>query len=184
MNIQAAGADSAYGTSLSYQATQDMGIQLYTPEDTSSLPYKVKLKREDFRYDEEKDLFVCPMGKELPLKSLEREEYNVCRVYRAGPKDCRNCPLRETCVSTSHRSRTIRVNIFKDAVKDQRKLDGSPFHQLALELRQIWCEGSFAAQKAGHNLRRLLRRGLEAAEDRCLLSAIALNLKRMVKCRG
>lgn len=51
-------------------------------------------------------------------------------------------------------------------------------------LRQIWCEGSFAAQKARHNLRCLYRRGLEAAEEHCLLSAMALNLKRMVSCLG
>jgi len=48
----------------------------------------------------------------------------------------------------------------------------------------IWCEGSFAAQKWMHNLKRLFRRGIEAARDHCLLSATALNLKRMVKCLG
>ena len=31
------------------------------------------------------------------------------------------------------------------------------------------------------SLTRILRRGLEAAEDHCLLSATALNLKRMIK---
>ncbi len=56
-----------------------------------------------------------------------------------------------------------------------------PEYQEALKQRQIWCEGTFAAQKWGHNLTRLLRRGLEAAEDHCLLSAAALNLKRMIK---
>ena len=60
----------------------------------------------------------------------------------------------------------------------------APIHKHILNLRQIWCEGSFAAQKWKHNLRRLFRRGLEAAEDHCLLSATALNLKRMVKCLG
>ncbi|MDY5337949.1 MAG: transposase, partial [Intestinimonas sp.] len=54
----------------------------------------------------------------------------------------------------------------------------------ALRKRQIWCEGTFAAQKWGHNLTRVLRRGLEAAEDHCLLAATALNLKRMIKYTG
>lgn len=36
----------------------------------------------------------------------------------------------------------------------------------------------------GANLTRVLRRGLEAAEDHCLLSATALNLKRMIRCMG
>jgi len=74
------------------------------------------------------------------------------------------------------------VKIFEDAVKRQREADGTPAHKHILNLRQIWCEGSFAVQKWTHNLRRLFRRGIEAAEDHCLLSAAALNLKRMVKC--
>mgnify|MGYP001293262308 FL=1 len=56
-----------------------------------------------------------------------------------------------------------------------------PEYREALKLRQIWCEGTFAVQKRDHNLTRVLRRGLEAAEDHCLLSATALNLKRMIK---
>ena len=52
----------------------------------------------------------------------------------------------------------------------------------ALKGRQIWCEGTFSIQKRFHNLTCVLRRGLEAAEDHCLLSATALNLKRMIKC--
>ena len=53
-----------------------------------------------------------------------------------------------------------------------------PEYREALKLRHVWCEGSFSAQKREHNLARVLRRGSEAAEDHCLLSATALNLKR------
>ena len=56
-----------------------------------------------------------------------------------------------------------------------------PEYREALKLRHVWCEGSFSAQKREHNLARVLRRGSEAAEDHCLLSATALNLKRMIK---
>lgn len=184
LDIQTAGADSAYGTSMIYQAMEDMGIQLHTPATTGGVTYKVELKREDFEYDGENDCFVCPMGNTLRLRSLEREHYNVCRTYRADRKDCRACPMLSRCVSDSHRSRSIRMNIFEQAVKRQRETDGSPAHKRILNLRQIWSEGSFAAQKWMHNLKRLFRRGLEAAEDHCLLSATALNLKRMVRCLG
>lgn len=184
LDIRTAGADSAYGTSLICQAMDDMGIRLHTPGPTGGATYKVEFTRKDFKYEEQMDCFTCPAGKKLTLRSLEREHYNICRIYRAERKDCRDCPMLSRCVSDSHRSRTIRVNIFEEAVKRQRKRDGSPEHTRILNLRQIWCEGSFAAQKARHNLRNLYRRGLEAAEAHCLLSAMALNLKRMVKCLG
>ena len=183
LEIREAGADSAYGTSLIYRAMEGMGIRLHTPGATGGATYKVDFRREDFRYEPEQDCFICPAGKELTLRSLERENYNISRVYRADRKDCRICPMLGRCVSDSHRSRSIRKNIFEEAVKRQRETDGTPTHNI-LNLRQIWCEGSFAAQKWMHNLRRLFRRGLEAAEDHCLLSATALNLKRMIKCLG
>jgi hypothetical protein len=167
-----------------YRAMEDMGILLHTPNTAGGATYKGEFKREDFQYEAEKDSFLCPAGKTLTLRSLEREHYNVCRIYRADRKDCQDCPMLERCVSDSHRSRTIRMNIFEEAVKRQRETEGTPAHKHILNLRQIWCEGSFAAQKRMHNLRRLFRRGLEAAEDHCLLSATALNLKRMVKCLG
>ena len=183
-DIQIAGADSSYGTSMIYHALEEMGIMLHTPGATGGVTYKVEFTREDFEYDEPTDRFICPAGKYLTLRSLERENFNICRTYRADRKDCKACPMLNRCVSGSHRSRTIRMNIFEQAVRRQRQSDGAPQRERILNLRQIWCEGSFAAQKWMHNLRRLFRRGLEAANDHCLLSATALNLKRMVKCLG
>ena len=75
----------------------------------------------------------------------------------------------------------LQVNIFEEIVKRHHYNDGSARYKAALRARQIWSEGTFAAQKERHNLKRIFRRGLEAAETHCLLSAIAVNLKRMVK---
>jgi len=47
--------------------------------------------------------------------------------------------------------------------------------------RKIWAEGSFAAMKKEHNLSKICRRGILVVAVKCPLSAIALNLKRMVK---
>lgn len=182
--IETACADSAYGTSLIYQTMTDMGIRLHTPKMSGGVNYKVEFRREDFTYDAKQDSFFCPAGKELRLRSLEREEYNICRTYRADRKDCRICPMLSRCVSDSHRSRSVRRNIFEEAVRSQREQDNSTLHKHLLNLRQTWCEGSFAAQKRTHNLRFLYRRGIAAAREHCLLSATALNLKRMVKCLG
>lgn len=71
---------------------------------------------------------------------------------------------------------------FKWASEEQHmRNDGTPGYYEALRLRKIYCEGNFSHQKAEHNLRRLRKRGLGKAHEHCLLSATALNLKRMVK---
>ena len=182
LNIKTAGADSAYGTSLICQTLEDMGISLYTPGTTGGVNYKTEFTREEFKYQKGTDCFICPAGKQLTLRSLEREEFNICRVYRAERKDCKACPMFSRCVSSSQKSRTVRVNIFEEAVSRCHAKRGTALQTYILGQRQIWSEGNFAAQKARHNLRKLYRRGLEAAETHCLLSAMALNLKRMVKC--
>jgi hypothetical protein len=51
-------------------------------------------------------------------------------------------------------------------------------------LRGIWSEGTFAALKNYHNLKRHRKRGLHRATEECLLAATALNLKRFIKAVG
>lgn len=48
-------------------------------------------------------------------------------------------------------------------------------------LRRIWAERSFSVLKREHCLSKIRKRGILAATEECLLSAMTLNLKRMVK---
>lgn len=184
LNIESVGVDSAYDVSLVHQELSEKGIGVFTPTNEEKPRYKVEFQRDDFTYRQDEDTYLCPNGKTLKVGRLQRTEYGVYREYRSDRKDCKGCPLRDKCLSQSQAERRIQVNIFEDAVKGNHIRDGTPEHKEVLDLRQIWCEGTFAMQKARHNLRSLFRRGLEAAEDHCLLSATAINLKRMVRCMG
>ncbi|MBE5063946.1 transposase [Lachnospiraceae bacterium DSM 108991] len=50
-----------------------------------------------------------------------------------------------------------------------------------MRLRKIWAEGTFAVLKREHKLNKIQNRDLQKATEECLLSAKALNLKRLVK---
>ena len=50
-----------------------------------------------------------------------------------------------------------------------------------MRLRKIWAEGSFSVLKREHSLSKIRKRGIPAVTEECLLSVMALNLKRMVK---
>jgi len=186
MNIEVEGvcADSAYDTALIHKGMETRDITIYTPEKETSDSAKVKYKREDFNYNQETNEFICPNGEILKLRCLQRLETGVFREYRSDPKVCKHCPDCGKCLAPSQKSRKIQVNIFQDIVDKHHETDGSEEYNAALRQRQILCEGTFASQKEHHNLKRLFRRGLQAAEDHCLLSAIAINLNRMVKCMG
>jgi transposase len=182
--IESVGVDSAYDIGIVHQELSDKGIDVYTPVNDEEVRYSVEFRRESFTYDQDADTFTCPNGKSLTMRQLQRTEYGVYWEYRADVKDCKGCPFREKCLTSSQSSRRIQVNIFEETVKSNHARDGTAKHKEILDLRQIWCEGTFAMQKARHNLKQLFRRGLEAAEDHCLLSATAINLKRMVRCMG
>ena len=59
--------------------------------------------------------------------------------------------------------------------------DGTRMYRYALRRRKILSEGNFALQKSGHNLTRTRKRGLGNAFEHCLLSASALDVRRMVR---
>ena len=180
--IKAVGVDSGYDISLIHQELSQKNIEVYTPTNEDEPHYKAELTKRDFKYCEEEDVFICPAGKTLTLKRFQRVWNNLFWEYESKSRDCKCCSLRGKCLANSQKTRRINVNIFESAVRRNHEKDGTPEHKQVLDLRQIWCEGTFAAQKARHNLQRLYRRGLEAAEVHCLMSAMAINLKRMAKC--
>ena len=122
------------------------------------------------------------MDKELAYTGFARKR--GYKRYRALTSDCRSCPLRKQCIGTSAQGRLIERHLHEDAIQKQKEITGTPEYYAAMRLRKIWCEGNFSHQKERHNLKRTRKRGIEKVTEQCLLSACALNLKRLVKCLG
>ena len=181
--VQGAAADAAYDFPLAHRVLDDLEIRFYVVEQQTHDRTAVELRRDAFSYDETRDVYLCPNGKELRLKNLHRTASGLYWEYVAERKVCADCPFRSRCLRENDRrgARKLEDSYFRPSVQRHLKKQNDPEYRAALLKRQIWCEGNFAAQKWGHNLTRILRRGIEAAEDHCLLSATALNLKRLIK---
>lgn len=184
--IKAATADAAYDFPLAHRVLGELGIDFFVRPQKTAARANTQFTRDDFYRDENRDVYLCPGGKELRLRRLARSASGLFWEYQADKRDCALCPLRDKCLQESDKRGARKVSVSYFAADRQRNLKRShePAYREALKLRQVWCEGSFSAQKREHNLARVLRRGLEAAEDHCLLSATALNLKRMIKHAG
>ena len=184
--IQAVAADSAYDLPLAHRVLEELEIDFFVVPQPAHDRTKAEFKRDVFTYHGQRDVYLCPNGKELRPKRLYRSDSGLFWEYWADRRDCAYCPLREKCLSETDKagSRKLQDSYFKHSVQRHFSKRWEPEYREALKKRQIWSEGTFAAQKWGHNLTRVLRRGLKAAEDHCLLSATALNLKRMIKCMG
>ena len=157
----------------------DKGIQTYIPQRAPSCGELTVFSIHDFEYDEESDSLTCPNGCKLVFSTYRKKL--GCKRYKSTAKQCNNCPIRENCISGTAKYKEVERTYHKSATDKQHRANGSPEYLAAMRLRKIWCEGNFSHQKANHNLARLRKRGLGNAYEHCLLSATALNLKRMVR---
>lgn len=171
-------ADKGYDSSEIDADMLKRGINTYIPRrapNTAAGRFQVS----DYCYDEITDTCCCPAG--CILKYCGYNPRTGGKEYCCSVTDCRNCALREKCLSERSKRKLLLRGLNMSSFEAQRKNNTAPEFYAALRLRQIWCEGNFSHQKENHNLRRTRKWGLGKAAEHCLLSATAFNLRRMVK---
>ena len=182
MKTEAICADASYDSGEVHNAMLNRNIKTFIPERTrSGTPnYEPAFDPKVFTYDEEQDIYVCPAGKVLRYSGYRKKDRR--KRYTAKKADCLSCQYREQCNGHTKNPRMIDRTLHEKARSIQRQNIDTPEYRAAMRLRKIWCEGNFSHQKANHNLTRTRKRGIERVTEQCLLSACALNLKRLVKC--
>lgn len=178
--IGAIGADKGYDFPEVHYGLEQEEIKGYiTPKELSEAEAIIET---DFIYDKESDTFTCSEGRLLHLTHIERkDETQIVKVYAAKTKDCKNCPNRKSCFSLKKRYRVLRVALFHEYEKRNRARASTTEYSQIQRLRRIWCEGTFGIMKTQHNMAITHKRGLENIKEQGLLSASALNIKRMVR---
>ena len=155
-----------------------LGVQGYT----AIREYQNNAMKKGFCYEEETDRFVCSQGEYLALQKLiyKKSTQNYYRLYSRSKKRCERCPYFSSCATDLG---TVRINAsayYPSFYRNNLKV-GSNDYLRVMRLRQIWSEGTFSVLKREHKLKKIQKRGLQRATEECLLSATALNLKRLVK---
>ena len=103
------------------------------------------------------------------------------RCYQAKENDCTSCSRCSICFDKTDIRRRILASSCYPAFFRGHSRAGTAEYMHMMRLRKIWAEGSFSAMKREHYLSKIRKRGISAVTEECLLSAMALNLKRMVK---
>ena len=137
--------------------------------------------RKGFIYHPDTDCFVCEKGKTLNYASLIcKKGAGYYRSYKLLRSNCKGCERLEHCAVDKG---SIRINAspFYPSYYANRQRCLTAEYKRMKRLRSIWSEDTFAALKNNHNLSRHHKRGIARATEECLLSAAALNLKRMAK---
>jgi IS5 family transposase len=169
-------ADTKYGAEECLAYLQDKNIKTAIRPETkiSKLGYFSKNK---FKYDNKRDCYICPNGKIIRRKS---KNYPQNRInYKASEKDCNICPLRDKCIS-GESFRTV-SHYDSPCYWKARSWYYSGYGKAMQKLRGTILEGVMGHAKTYHDMARARFRGLSKVEIQFLLTATALNLKKIVK---
>ena len=177
--------DAKYGTAENIAAVEREGIRAYMALHRSGGKPN-KFGRDDFFYDPQKDLYVCPAGKPLrPLGKKANGGHKKSKIitYRAKASSCRACELRERCTSNKA-GRNLRRGSLEEYVDWVRAYRGSEPYEKALRKRAVWVEPLFGEAKEWHGMVRFRLRMLEKVNIESLMVAAGQNTKRLVSLHG
>ena len=155
-------ADSAYGSAATLNwIVNEKKIAPHIPVIDKSKREDGSLSREDFTFDKERNVYVCPQGK--LLHTTGRVHDGETLLYRARTSDCGPCPLKAKCCPKAP-WRKIPCSIYEDARAAARALANTQaFEQSRRDRKRV--EMLFAHLKRILKLGRLRLRGPWGARD-------------------
>jgi transposase len=171
-------ADTIYGVGRVYAVLEDRQIEAVIP------PLRAPRRKgaqgfptERFTFDPHHDVVRCPASRRLTARNSTKSG----RWYRADRRDCARCPLKAKCLPQGAPSRRVHIMANHAAIlraRRKRLAWGKDDH--AIYTRHRWrVEGTHGTAKTLHGLARAIRRGLANMRIQALLTAIAMNLKKL-----
>jgi len=171
--------DSAYGSAeMLGWLVHEHGIEPHVTVFDKSARQDGTFSRDEFAYDHERDLYLCPGGKKLTTTGTLVND-NATMLYRASKHDCARCALKLKCCPSTP-ARKVPRSIHEDARDMARQIAKSREGRTSRRLRKK-VEMLFAHLKRILKLDRLRLRGPNGARDEFLLAAAAQNLRKLAK---
>ena len=171
--------DTAYGSGANLDwLVNQAKIAPHIPVVDKSKREDGMFSREDFTFDKERNVYICPAGKVLTTTGKVTTDGETL-YYRARTRDCRSCPLKSQCCPKEPLRRIPR-SIYEEARDVARALAKTEaFDRSRRDRKRV--EMLFAHLKRIFRLGRLRLRGPCGAQFEFTLAAIAQNLRRLAK---
>ena len=175
------GPDAGYDVGADHRGVELLEVTGYV----SCIDFSYDILKREAKYLPESDCFECPAGKrmnfvKIAYKKPTRNYYRLYRMSTADRKNCRSCDRFRVCQLSYTAARICASAYYPAFYRNRQRYETLEYKEMK-RLRSIWAEGTFAALKREHNLGKMKKRGLYRVTEECLLSALALNLKHMVK---
>ena len=172
-------ADTAYGSGANLNwLVKDKKIAPHIPVIDKSKRDDGTFSRDDFTFDKERNVYVCPAGKVLATTGKLVNDGETL-LYLASTGDCRTCLFKAQCCPKTP-FRRIPRSIYEEARDVARALAKTEaFERSRHDRKRV--EMLFAHLKRILRLGRLRLRGPRGAQFEFTLAAIAQNLRRLAK---
>ena len=176
LQIEEVYADAGYSSGEALKSLEENNIIGYIPNFGQYKP-----SREGFTYDKDNDRYICSDGKYLPFKKLITTSLGYkMKVYRSSSKDCKSCSLRSVCIGKSDFKKiddTIDKHLYDKMHARLQTVNREKIRQL----RSSTVEPVLDTLVNFLAMRRVNTRGIKQAAKCILMSAIAYNLKKLLK---
>ena len=170
-------ADQGYYNNAQVSVCLEHGITPYIAKaDTSANSQRGLFGKNKFHYDPQRDLYLCPAGRELTHRFNTEEKGRTLGYYRA--RDCKGCALKKQC-TRNRGNRTITRE------EDEAVMEAMAVRVAAapekLRLRKALCEHPFGTIKRWFGYTHFLLKGLEKVRAEWSLMTLVYNFKRVLK---
>ena len=170
-------ADTAYSSGVNYAFLERENIASYIPPHGT-----YKGGPEGFTYHKEGDYWQCPQGKKVVFrkKIIERKNFNRKRLYLTKPNDCKDCPIKVSCIGKS-RERRITITYYKEEYERAISRVRSKKGRYMKGKRQSTVEPVFGTLTQFMGMRKVNTIGIKQANKVMLMAGTAYNVKKYLK---
>ena len=175
-------ADKGYYKAEDLKKCVDNGITPYVAKQTYSNGTGDKdFYADKFKYDKEKNIYICPAGKELYYQRIRKSKGKITGYDYRNYEACKDCEYKERCTK-SKKGRSITRHIdqdFLDTIDIQTEQNFDKYR-----LRQMIVEHPFGTIKRNWGAYYFLTKGKASVTAEVSLTYLSYNFKRVMNILG
>lgn len=168
-------ADAGFSSGENYYILDHWKLKAYIPVHGT-----FKAEREEFKYDEDRNLYTCKNGVELTYRGTGTSGGYLKHRYISSKKDCDECQFRKSCAD-KRGVKKIEHTIYREEYLAMIKRLKSKKGKESYKMRMKTVEPVFGSLQQYYGLRWVNTRGIKSANKIMLMAGSAFNLKKWVK---
>lgn len=174
MRVENILGDANYSSGENYAWMEEKGLKSYIPPHGT-----YKGGPEKFTFVETGNYWLCPNDKIVRFKHQTVVKNTLKNVYTTTPKDCRDCPLKSSCLGKSQSSKKITITAYR--AEYERAIERLKQDKRHKSKRMSTVEPVFGTLINYLGMRKVNTIGILQAHKGMLMAACAFNLKKLLK---